>query len=41
MWAEGRIENQQFTIAFWARDGLVVHVTGQPADIEAAIPRLP
>jgi hypothetical protein len=36
-WAEGR----EFTVAFWARDDLVVHVAGRAADVERAIPRLP
>jgi hypothetical protein len=36
-WATGRL----FTVAFWARDSLVVHVAGQADDVERAIPRLP
>jgi len=37
MWAPGK----QFTVAFWTRDGLVIHVTGQPEAVLAAIRRLP
>ena len=37
MWASG----QEFTVAFWTRDGMVVHVTGQPKAIVGAIGRLP
>jgi hypothetical protein len=36
-WASG----DEFTVAFWARDGLVIHVAGRPEDIERAAPRLP
>jgi hypothetical protein len=36
-WATG----QEFTVAFWAQDGLVVHVAGRADLVEAAIPRLP
>jgi hypothetical protein len=36
-WAEGR----EFTVAYWVRDELVVHVAGRPADVERAVPRLP
>jgi hypothetical protein len=36
-WATG----QEFTVAFWATDGLVVHVAGRVDLVEAAIPRLP
>jgi hypothetical protein len=31
----------EFTTAFWATDGLVVHVSGRADLVEAAIPRLP
>ena len=31
----------EFNVAFWARDGLVVHVAGSVEDIERAIPLLP
>ncbi|HET9084448.1 MAG TPA: hypothetical protein VFN41_08600 [Candidatus Limnocylindrales bacterium] len=37
IWASGH----EFTVAFWARDGLVIHVTGQPEPVIAAIGRLP
>ena len=40
-WAEGRFDDMPFTFAFWTRDGLVVQVTGQPTEVEAAISRLP
>lgn len=36
-WASG----DEFTVAFWARDGLVVHVAGDAAVVESAIARLP
>jgi len=36
-WATG----EEFTVAFWATDGLVVHVAGRADLVEAAIPRLP
>ena len=36
-WASGA----EFTVAFWATDGLVVHVAGRVDLVEAAIPRLP
>ena len=36
-WASG----EEFTVAFWARDGMVVHVAGQPDAVETAISRLP
>jgi hypothetical protein len=36
-WASGR----EFTVAYWTLDGLVVHVAGEAATVEAAIPRLP
>lgn len=36
-WATGR----EFTVAFWTRDGLVTHVAGAAADVEAATPLLP
>lgn len=36
-WAVG----DEATVVFWARDGLVVHVAGEAADVETAIPRLP
>jgi hypothetical protein len=31
----------EFTVAFWARDGLVVHVAGSSEDVERAAPLLP
>lgn len=31
----------EFTVAFWARDGLVVHVAGRAEDVERAVPVLP
>ena len=31
----------EFTVAFWARDGLVVHVAGRAEDVERAVPALP
>ena len=37
MWASGK----EFTVAFWTRHGLVIHVTGQPETVLAAIGRLP
>jgi hypothetical protein len=36
-WAVG----DEATVVFWARDGLIVHVAGEAADVESAIPRLP
>ncbi len=36
-WASGK----EFTVAFWARDGMVVHVTGQPEVLVPAVSRLP
>jgi hypothetical protein len=36
-WATG----PEFTVAFWARDGLVVHVAGRTEDVERAVPALP
>lgn len=36
-WATG----PEFTVAFWAQDGLVVHVAGPAEDVERAIPLLP
>jgi hypothetical protein len=36
-WASG----EEFSVAFWARDGLVVHVAGDARVVEEAIPRLP
>jgi hypothetical protein len=36
-WASGT----EFTVAFWARDGLVVHVAGSVQDVERAAPLLP
>jgi hypothetical protein len=32
---------EEFTVAFWARDGMVVHVTGQPEVVVPAVSRLP
>jgi hypothetical protein len=31
----------EFTVAFWARDGMVLHVTGQPDVVVPAVSRLP
>jgi hypothetical protein len=31
----------EFTVAFWARDGLVVHVAGSAEDVQRAAPLLP
>jgi len=36
-WAPGT----EFTVAFWARDGMVIHMTGRPETIIPAIDRLP
>jgi hypothetical protein len=36
-WATG----PEFTVAFWAQDGLVVHVAGRAEDVERAVPLLP
>jgi hypothetical protein len=36
-WASG----EEFTVAFWARDGMVIHVAGQQEMVVAAISRLP
>jgi len=36
-WATG----SEFSVAFWALDGLIVHVAGSTEDVEGAIPRLP
>jgi hypothetical protein len=35
-WASGR----EFHVAFWTGDGLVIHVAGDPAIVEAAIGRI-
>lgn len=35
-WATGA----EFTVAFWARDGLVVHVAGNAAEVERAVARI-
>ena len=35
-WASGR----EFNVAFWARDGVVIHVAGEVAAVEGAIGRL-
>jgi hypothetical protein len=37
VWASGR----EFTQAYWARDGLVVAVAGDPGAVEQAVSRLP
>jgi hypothetical protein len=36
-WASGR----EFNVAYWARDGMVIHVAGQVAAVEDAVKRLP
>ena len=36
-WASG----EEFTVAFWARHGMVIHVTGQPEVVVPAVSRLP
>jgi hypothetical protein len=36
-WASG----EEFTVVFWARDGMVIHVTGQPEVVVPAVSRLP
>jgi hypothetical protein len=36
-WSSG----MEFNVAYWARDGLVVHVAGSVEDVERAIPLLP
>jgi hypothetical protein len=36
-WSSGT----EFTVAFWARDGLVVHVAGSSEDVERTAPLLP
>jgi hypothetical protein len=42
-WAEakGHLQGDDFTAAWWTRDGLVVWITGQPAWLESAVARLP
>ena len=35
------VDTPDFSNAFWARDGLVIHVGGAPAELERVIPRLP
>lgn len=35
-WASGR----EFNVAFWARDGVVIHVAGEVATVERAVERL-
>ena len=40
-WAEYILQGEDFTAAWWARDSLVVWITGQPAWLEVAVPRLP
>jgi len=42
-WAEakGYFQGRDFTAAWWARDGLVVWITGQPAWLESAVAALP
>jgi hypothetical protein len=36
-WASGK----EFTVGYWTRDGMVLHVAGEPAAVERAITRLP
>jgi hypothetical protein len=36
-----RATGKEFTVVFWARDGMVIHVTGQPEVVIPAISRLP
>jgi hypothetical protein len=36
-WATGR----EFTVAYWARDGKVLHVAGEADAVERAVARLP
>jgi hypothetical protein len=36
-WASG----EEFTVVFWARDSMVIHVTGQPEVVVPAVSRLP
>jgi hypothetical protein len=33
--------SEEFTVAYWTRDGLVVHVAGDPGELEVAILALP
>lgn len=33
--------SEEFTVVFWARDGMVIHATGQPEVLVPAITRLP
>ncbi len=42
-WAEakGFLQGDDFTAAWWTRDGLVVRITGQPAWLESAVAKLP
>lgn len=42
-WAEakGWLNGDDFTAAWWTRDGLVVWITGQPAWLESAVAKLP
>lgn len=39
-WAEGRDGPLEFAVAYWTRDDLVLHVSGDRADMEGAILRL-
>lgn len=39
-WAEGREGPEHWYVAYWARDELVLHVAGQPNDMEAMIRRV-
>lgn len=36
-WAEGKGGPGYWYVAYWARDGLVFHVSGRPDDMEAVI----
>ncbi|MCA1570345.1 MAG: hypothetical protein LC798_08535 [Chloroflexi bacterium] len=36
-WASGR----EFTVGYWAREEMLIHVAGQPEAVERAIARLP
>lgn len=40
LWAEGREEDAVRHVAYWTRDELVLHVAGDPSDMEAMIRRL-
>ncbi|HEV7604359.1 MAG TPA: hypothetical protein VGO15_05285, partial [Candidatus Limnocylindrales bacterium] len=39
-WAEGKDGSEHWNVAYWTRDELVLHVAGDPSDMEALIRRM-